>query len=59
MACFCAPVHYFLRHEREAFVKFIKGLREGKDARVACQAAFGETPETVDRTWREAVSRRR
>ncbi|MEE8105025.1 MAG: HEAT repeat domain-containing protein [Planctomycetota bacterium] len=45
----------FLRQDRETFVSFIKGLREAKEARVACKEAFGQAPEHVDQRWREFV----
>ena len=45
----------FLRHDRDAFVKFIKRIREAKEARIACKGAFGQTPELVDLQWRALV----
>jgi hypothetical protein len=49
----------FLRHDRKPFVKFIQGLREAKEARVACKEAFGQAPEHVDQRWRAFVSKDR
>jgi hypothetical protein len=45
----------FTREEREPFVKFIRLLREAKEARVAAKEAFGQAPEYVDERWRERV----
>ncbi|MFQ5844720.1 MAG: HEAT repeat domain-containing protein, partial [Planctomycetota bacterium] len=45
----------FVREEPEPFVRFIQGLREALEARVASKQAFGQAPEYVDRRWREFV----
>jgi hypothetical protein len=49
----------FSREEREPFVTFVRHLRNAKEARVACKAAFGQAPEYVDQRWRERVLGRR
>jgi len=49
----------FLAEEREKFVKFIQGLRDAEEARVACKEAFGQAPEYVDERWRERVTGKR
>jgi len=45
----------FTREEPGPFVKFMKLLREAKEARVAAKEAFGQAPEYVDERWRERV----
>ncbi|MHC4136367.1 MAG: HEAT repeat domain-containing protein [Planctomycetota bacterium] len=45
----------FTQEEREPFVKFVRLLREAKEARVAAKEAFGQAPEYVDERWRERV----
>lgn len=49
----------FLEEDRESFVKFIAGLRQGTDHRIALKEAFGCDPEEFDRRWRNRVLGRR
>jgi len=45
----------FTRDDPERFVAFVKLLREAKEPRLACKAAFEQAPELVDDRWRERV----
>jgi len=49
----------FLEEDRDAFVSFIRELRDGTDHRVALKRSFGISPETWDRRWQERLLGRR
>jgi HEAT repeat protein len=49
----------WLEEDRERFVKFLAGLREGKDQRIALREAMGISPEEFERRWRDRVTGRR
>jgi hypothetical protein len=51
--------HLFLAEDRERFLAFMAGIREGVDQRLAMKRAFGLTPEEFERRWRDRVLGRR
>jgi hypothetical protein len=49
-------VEWWLRKDRESFVKMVDLLKQKVDFREAVQKAFGKPAEQLDKEWREYVS---
>jgi len=49
----------FCGEDPQAFTKFIQGLRDAREPRIASLDAFGQAPEFVDQRWRDRVLKKR